>query len=78
MQESEDSESLFSEDASFDINIQHFIKLFNENEGIILKHLPNTFLSREQINIKEKIISADTSKMIQKNKKNQTVKNETD
>lgn len=61
-----DGESLFSEDASFAINIQHLVKLFNRSEGIILKHFPDVMLTDEQKHIKGMILERDEEKTRQR------------
>lgn len=71
-----DGESLFSEDASFTINIQHLVELFNTSEGIILKNLPDGLLSEEQREIKTMILIKDAEKIKQRSQK--YCKSETD
>ena len=55
-------ESLPAGDASLTINISDLVKVFNKDEGIIIKNLPNGLLSPKQIRIKEKVIKHDEAK----------------
>lgn len=59
----EGKESLDSgRNPSFNISISNLIKYFNKNEAILIKNLPNGLLSKEQIEIKEKLIRFDKEK----------------
>ena len=62
----ETGESLHAGGASFKINIPQFISAFNNEEGIILKNLPDGLLNNEQKQIKQKVLKADAQKLIQK------------
>lgn len=61
-----DNESLLSEGASFDINIQQLAKLFNTEDGVIFKNLPDAMLSSEQSRIKSIILESDAEKVREK------------
>lgn len=45
---------------SFDITIPQLLTFFNENEGIILKNMPDGLLSQKQKNIKNAVLNHDT------------------
>jgi hypothetical protein len=63
-----DGESLTAGVASFNINIQHLVKIFNRNESVILKNFPDGMLSESQMEIKEKVICADLARETKKNR----------
>jgi hypothetical protein len=54
-----DGESLTAGVASFNINIQHLVKLFNRNESVILKNFPDEMLSDKQREIKTEVKKSD-------------------
>jgi hypothetical protein len=63
-----DGESLTAGGASFNISVQHLVKIFNRNENVILKNFPDRMLSESQMEIKEKVIRADLEKETKKNR----------
>lgn len=62
------TESLHTVATSSIISITSLIEMFNENQGVLLKNLPNQMLSKEQIVIKQKVIEHD-KRNEEKNKK---------
>ena len=64
----ESHESLRAGVTSFTISISEFVKFFNANESVLLKNIPNAFLSESQISIKEKVIISDIKRDIELNK----------
>jgi hypothetical protein len=54
-----DDESLTAGVASFNINIQHLVKIFNRNESVILKNFPDGMLSEKQLAIKSEVKRSD-------------------
>jgi hypothetical protein len=54
-----DGESLAAGVASFNINIQHLVKLFNRNESVILKNFPDEMLLEKQREIKSEVKQSD-------------------